>query len=271
MKNQPELNVVIVNFNSGQALEQCINHLLEAPGIDIDITVIDNASSDHSCSFIMHCVPPIRFIKNNANVGFAVACNQGAKLGKAPQIAFINPDCFINRQQVSQLHNQLVEVESAGLIGCRVLNEDGSLQAASRRRLPTFWRIVWHLTGLSQFSLFKGINIKDSGQFDSVQNVEAVNGACVLVKRTAFEQLKGFDEAFPLHFEDLDLFARLKAENYTILYDSSVEVKHLKGHSTQDKQKIKLWKRQGLLLYLAKHRPYWEYRVAKFWLGAREL
>ncbi len=271
MKHLPELNVVIVNFNSGHALELCIKQLIEAPGIDLDVTVIDNASSDYSCSFIKHLESPIRLIENKSNVGFSVACNQGAKSGKAPQIAFINPDCFINRQQLSQLYSQLAEVESAALIGCRVLNEDGSLQAASRRRLPTFWRIVWHLTGLSQFSLFKGINIKGTGEFDSVQVVEAVNGACVLVKRAAFEQLSGYDEAFPLHFEDLDLFARLKAKNYTLLYDSHVAVRHLKGHSTQDSQKIKAWKRQGLLRYLSKHRPYWEYRVAKFWLGTREL
>ena len=269
MHREPELNVVIVNYNSGQALEQCLTQLIGTAGIQLDICVVDNDSSDGSYLFIEDYKSPIKLIKNNENAGFSVACNQGAKSGNASQIAFINPDCFINRQQLSRLYSQLAEVESAAMIGCRVLNEDGSLQAATRRRLPTFWRIVWHLTGLSQFSLFKGINIKGTGKFDAVQVVEAVNGACVLVKRAAFEQLSGYDEAFPLHFEDLDLFARLKAEKYSILYDSSVAVTHLKGHSNQDSQKVKAWKRQGLLRYLSKHRPNWEYRVAKFWLGLK--
>ena len=271
MQYDLELNVVIVNYNSGQALQQCLTQLMSGPGIGVNICVVDNNSTDDSMSFIENLEQHITVIKNAANVGFSKACNQGAKSGRATQIAFINPDCFINRQQLAQLSDQLADSDSAALIGCRVLNDDGSLQAASRRRLPTFWRIVWHLTGLSKFAIFKGININDSGRFDAVQNVAAVNGACVLVKRAAFEQLGGYDEAYPLHFEDLDLFARLQAAQYTILYDASVEVKHLKGHSTQNSQQIKVWKKQGLLRYLLKHRPIWEYRVAKFWLGSREL
>lgn len=269
MNRLPELDVVIVNYNSGQALQQCVDFLLQGSEINLNVFVVDNHSEDDSLTFMGRMEHPIDLIKNNDNLGFSVACNQGSESGHAPQIAFINPDCFINQQQLLQLSAQLSDNQSGGLIGCRVLNEDGTLQAASRRRLPTFWRILWHLSALSKFPLFKGININDSGEFDSLQQVEAVNGACIVIKRKIFEQLGGFDEAFPLHFEDLDLFARLQANQHAVLYDSSVIVKHLKGHSVQDSQLIKSWKKQGLLRYLLKHRPKWEYGMAKFWLGSK--
>jgi GT2 family glycosyltransferase len=266
MINAAELDVVIVNYNSGQMLEQCLSHLYSMPGIGINVSIIDNNSTDDSLLCLKSKDQTISVIKNSANIGFSSACNQGVESGQAAQIAFVNPDCFINSQQLEQLSNQLAQHDGAALIGCRVLNDDGSLQAASRRRLPTFWRIIWHLTGFYRWPMFKGINIDDDGKFEVVQKVEAVNGACYLVKRTVFEQLNGFDEAYPLHFEDLDLFARIQAEHFNIIYDSSVEVKHLKGQSKQDSQQIKAWKKQGLLRYLAKHRPQWEYRAVKFWL-----
>jgi len=271
MTDVPELDVVIVNYNSGDVLEKCWTQLMARPtiGLNVRFSIVDNDSDDKSLAFIKSLDEPFELIENTSNVGFSVACNQGAQSGQAKQIAFINPDCFVNQSQLNQLYTQLAQHDSAALIGCRVLNEDGSLQAASRRRLPTFWRIFWHILGLSRWSIFKGIHINDLGVFDQVQTVEAVNGACVLVKREVFEQLGGFDEAYPLHFEDLDLFARLQAAKFQILYDASVMVKHLKEHSSQDAEKIKNWKRMGLLRYLSKHRPKWECAVAKFFLGVK--
>ena len=264
-----DLDVVIVNYNSGQVLEECLSKIVSESKTAIEINIVDNNSTDDSLIFFDGMNDSVKLLKNHSNQGYSVACNQGAKNGTASQIAFINPDCFINQQQLMQLYNHLEEQDSGALIGCRVVNEDGSLQAASRRRLPTFWRIFHHLSGLSKWPFFKGVNINDSGVFDAIQKVEAVNGACILVKRKVFEELGGFDEAFALHFEDLDLFARLKAKHYTVLYDASVTVSHIKGHATQDSHKIKIWKRQGLLRYLSKHRPQWEYYMAKLLLSLK--
>ncbi len=265
----PGLDIVIVNYNSGEGLEKCLNYFMDDSENDFNVFVIDNHSSDDSLMGVENSDLTTELIKNSSNVGYAKACNQGAKLGQATQIAFINPDCFINGEQLTQLSTALAANKYAALIGCRVLNEDGSLQAASRRRLPTFWRIVWHLTGFSKWRVFKGININDSGAFETIQSVEAVNGACVLVKRETFDLMNGFDEGYPLHFEDLDLFARLQVQSHAIIYDSSIEVIHLKGQSIQDNQKIKAWKRTGLLRFLFKHRPRWEYRVVKWLLGSK--
>ena len=114
--------------------------------------------------------------------------------------------------------------------------------------------------------MFKGSNIPDDGRFEKAIKVEAVNGACFVVRRDAFEAIGGFDPAYPLHFEDLDLFARLQNKGHHLLFDGRVEVTHLHGHSEQNQGKIKQWKKQGLKRYMSKHRPWWEAQVVKLFL-----
>jgi len=269
MNHIPKLDVVIVNYNSGHALEKCIETLSASNSSQLNIIVVDNGSQDDSLQAIKYQYDGVNVIENTLNVGFAKACNFAAKIGQAHYLAFINPDCFVSSEQLLQLVKSLENDPSAALVGCRVLNDDGSLQAASRRRPPTLWRVFVHMTHLDFLPGLKGINLKDNGLFDEIQRVEAVNGACMLLKRDAFNAVNGFDEAYPLHFEDLDMFAKLLKANQNILYDSDVAVRHIKGHSSQNEKKIKAWKKQGLLRYFKKHRPHWEYAVIKFILGSR--
>jgi hypothetical protein len=265
----PNIDVVIVNYNSGHALEECLHAIYQSDNSNINLIVVDNCSTDDSLNRIQYQFNDLNVIRNKTNVGFAKACNQGANGGDSPYIAFINPDCFVSSKQLEHLTYQLKINPNAGLIGCRVLNQDGSLQAASRRRLPTFWRICFHVTKFNLLPFVTGINIKDSGKFSELKQVEAVNGACIMVNRKDFKQVGGYDEAYPLHFEDLDLFARMIKNGKQIFYDSSVEVKHIKGQSRQDSKKITSWKRQGLLRYCKKHRPYWEYKVINWMMRSK--
>ncbi|TDR20817.1 glycosyltransferase family 2 protein [Marinicella litoralis] len=259
MKLSQCIDVVIVNYNSGQALQTCIDSL---KGSDvINITVVDNNSTDDSLTAVLDQSDDIEWIKNDSNVGFATACNQGAEHGKADQIAFINPDCFIAANQLLQLAQDLNAYPQASLIGCRVLNQDHTLQAATRRRLPTLWRVFTHVSRLSVLPFIKGINIKDEGLFDQVVEVEAVNGACLMVNRTDFASVGGYDELYPLHFEDLDLFTRLLKTGKKLIYQANIEAKHIQGNAEQSSRQIKQWKKQGLQRYFQKHRPSWEAKI----------
>ncbi len=263
------VDVVVVNYNSGDALKTCLTQLLQPPIPALRVWVIDNDSTDRSLAEVEVWKDQFCLIKQSENTGFSRACNLGASQGQAAVVAFVNPDCFVRAEQLQQLANTLMDREKAALIGCRVLNQDGSLQAASRRRLPTFWRVFCHQTGLSRWRWFKGINIKDQGLFSQPQLVTAVNGACMLVKRQVFSALGGFDENYPLHFEDLDLFTRIRKAGHQIVYDSATEVQHLQGHAKQDPAKITSWKRQGLLRYFELHRPAWEQWIMRLILGSK--
>lgn len=264
-----QVDVVVVNYNSGDALQNCLAQLLQPLTAALRVWVIDNDSTDTSLADAEVWKDQFGLIKQNENTGFSRACNLGASQGQAAVVAFVNPDCFVRAEQLQQLANTLMSHEKAALIGCRVLNQDGSLQAASRRRLPTFWRVFCHQTGLSRWPGFKGINIKDQGQFSQPQLVTAVNGACMLVKRQVFTALGGFDENYPLHFEDLDLFTRIGQAGQQVIYEPAVEVEHLHGHSKQVPAQIKKWKKQGLLRYFKLYRPAWEHWVLRLILGSK--
>lgn len=270
MNQASSIDVVVVNYNSGKALEVCINSLISSENSNLKVWVVDNHSVDDSLVFLEnHSSKQVELISNNENIGFARACNQAASLGKSEIIAFVNPDCFVTESQLMHLSSWLSSSETLALMGCRVLNEDGSIQAATRRRLPTLWRVIFHLTKLCYLPLFKGINIKDNNYYARPIDVEAVNGACFLIKRHCFELIDGFDETYQLHFEDLDLFARLSEQGFHLQYDSSISVTHWHGHSAQDPAVIKNWKRQGLLRYFKKHRPRWESRLVSWLIGPK--
>jgi GT2 family glycosyltransferase len=268
MNPGPVTDVVIVNHNSGSALRRCLQTLWQDAANQFNVVLVDNASTDESLQNLPDS-EQIKLILNTENVGFARACNQGLGAGRSQWVVFLNPDCFATSSDITALCNELEQHPQAAMIGCRVLNEDGTLQAASRRRLPGFWRIVMHLSGLSRWPMFTGINIAQKDRLDGVIEVEAINGALMLGRRSELEALGGFDEQYPLHFEDLDLFARILSAGKTVLYDDRVAVTHLKGHSKQDSQRIKLWKRQGLCRYLQKHRPAWEARLVSWMLGVK--
>jgi GT2 family glycosyltransferase len=268
MNRQPVTDVVIVNHNSGQALRHCLEQLWQDANGAIRVFLVDNASSDESLSGLPES-KHIKLIANSSNRGFAQACNQGLQAGSSQWVLFLNPDCFATAADIRPLLHELAQHPQAAMIGCRVLNEDGTLQAASRRRLPGFWRIVMHLSGLSRWFMFKGINVRQTDRLGDVIEVEAINGALMLGRRCDLEAIGGFDEGYPLHFEDLDLFTRLIGLGKTLLYDDRVTVTHLKGHSRQDSARIKQWKRQGLCRYLQKHRPRWEASLVSWLLGVK--
>ncbi|MCX7552650.1 glycosyltransferase family 2 protein [Marinicella sp. S1101] len=265
------IDVVVVNYNAGDVLQQCLSKLVKGIDSGINVVVVDNHSTDDSLVRLkkQSFAKQLKLIENLQNSGFAKGCNQGAAAGEGEFLAFINPDCFISHEQLQSMVAELSRNQQAAMIGCRVLNTDGTLQAASRRRLPTFWRILFQLTRLSHIPGVKGVTINSPAAVDGVLQVEAVNGACMVVRRRSFDAIDGFDESFPLHFEDLDLFARLKAVGHDIIYIDSVAVTHLKGHSSKNTREVSQWKRQGLLRYLKKHRPRWEYQVTKWLLGAK--
>ncbi len=250
-----KIDVVVVNYNGGDYIKSLVTSLVQDQ--NIYMTVVDNASSDHSMAKIDALSN--KCIYNNENVGFATACNQGAACGHADVIAFINPDCQIDIQQLYQLYDQLIRSQHV-LMGCHVTNFDGGLQRGTWRRLPNLLRVLVTVTGLERLGL-QGVNLTSPAN-----HITAVNGACFIVKRSAFESVNGYDSAFPLHFEDLDLFQRLLNQGYTLGYAADVKVKHIKGQASSDDQQVTLWKRQGLIRYFEKHRPRWEQFILRLLL-----
>ncbi len=152
--NPLPVSVVIVNYNAGKILAECIQSAL--PQVS-EVLVVDNASSDFSLELCMQRFPEepkLRIIRNASNLGFAAACNIGAAQATAPYMLFLNPDCVLRGDSLPRMVQVLEANPSAGMIGGLLINQDGTEQAGGRRAIPTPWRSLVRAFGLYRFERY---------------------------------------------------------------------------------------------------------------------
>lgn len=254
------LDIVIVNWNTGKLLRECITALdTAADGLHggLRIIVVDNASVDGSLSSIGEGARvPILVVKNAENVGFAAACNKGAREGKAEFLLFLNPDTRVTSECLTVPMELLRRSENSaiGVCGVRLLSEKGS-PVGSCSRFPR----VYHFFS-ECFALDKLIESKCTQRFLSAkalandQVVDQVSGAFFFIRRSVFERLGGFDERFFVYYEDVDLARRVKASGFNSFYLSQCWAIHVGGASSSKVLGRRLF--YGLrsrLLYADKH------------------
>ncbi len=253
--SKPAGSIVIVTFNSAAHIEPCLQSLAQ-PGWER--IVVDNASFDDTVARAQKTTGT-KVVANQENRGFAAAANQGAYAGQGPLLLFLNPDVTADPGALEALARAAQPPEIAA-VGGRLLNSDGSTQAGFVvRRLPTL------LTALAEVLLLNrllpgnpwnrryrclGMNL------DIPALIEQPAGACLLVKRWAWETLGGFDERFyPLWYEDVDFCRRLRSRGWGIAYQPEAHFRHAGGHSLASMQpgKQQLYWYQNLLRYFRKH------------------
>lgn len=246
------LSIIIVNYNAGTHLRDCLQTLPTSS----DIIIVDNASHDNSLALVEALQQPhIRIIRNSTNLGFATACNIGAKACQTDLLLFLNPDCRVEPETLSELSTALNSAPDIGMVGALLLNPDGSEQAGGRRSVPTPWRSFTRAFGLSKLlpKYFKDFNLHQQPLPTHPIAVEAISGACMLMKKSTFEQLGGWDQAYFLHCEDLDLCMRYRAAGYRILFVPSARLTHYKGVCSQAQpMKVEWHKHRGMLRFYHK-------------------
>lgn len=249
---------VVVNYRSGGVLQDCLDSL-RAGSAPLQIVVVDNDGADERIARVA-ARADAELLINPRNVGYPAACNQGAARASTEFLLFINPDCRVQTDTVAELLAALQQDDKAALAGGRVTNPDGSEQRGTRRRLPTPRRIVMTMTAVERFAgrlpMLDGVNERSTAP-EATMAVEAVSGALMLVRCSAFESVGGFDPGYFLHVEDLDLFARLQAAGWRILYVPSALATHVKGVSQRASPVLaERYKHASLLRYLRKfHGP----------------
>ncbi|MEM9532915.1 MAG: glycosyltransferase family 2 protein [Pseudomonadota bacterium] len=220
----PDLTAVVVNYNAGEWLARSLGALAlsEPPP---QAVLVDNASSDTSLALAEQAplARPFRLLRNDQNLGYAKACNRGAA-ESVGDLVFVNPDCVVQPQTLGKLQAVLEAQPKAGVVGALVTNADGSIQRASLRRMPTVARTLGSLLGLGSLNL-------PPPHGDAPQEVEAVSGALLLVRRRCFEELGGFDENYFLHCEDLDLMDRARRAGWQVWLAPAASAVHVQGVS----------------------------------------
>lgn len=247
-----DLAVVVVSHESASTLEDCLLRLRAARGV-AEIRVIDNASLDGTLDIIQrHAAmdPRLRFIGNPDNPGFAVACNQGAAESTAPWLAFVNPDLLVETDTLSRLRLHADALAGEVLLGVDLVDEAGHRDEAARRHDPDFKGMLAAMLSAPSRASKLGVPANEAG---SLQRVDAVSGALMLMPRVLFDRLGGFDEGYRLHAEDLDLCRRARASGAIVAVANDIRVLHLRGVSSRARPVFVEWhKHRGLWRYFRK-------------------
>lgn len=275
MSDKCELSVIIVTWNSGNEIGDCLSSVITAAGnIRFEIIVIDNNSSDSTTEFVKSAEEknssPVKHIFNNDNKGFTIACNQGINNSAGNFILLLNPDTKIPENAITKLLLKLKSDAAAGAAAPQLLNIDGSVQH-SCRRFPDYAGMFFEMTFLSKvFKRSKIFNRWKMGDFshDSEADVEQPMGAALLIKSTTLKETGIFDEDFKMFFNDVDLCKRIYDKGYKIIFYPEAKFYHSKGVSIyKDRVRmIKIWN-SDCLKYFRKH----NYNFVLYYLLALSL
>lgn len=258
MLTDPILTVVIVNFNAGSDLDQCIASVMDQCD---ELVVIDNASSDGSIEHVKNVaanLPKLIVVLNSRNLGFSRACNMGAGAASGELILFLNPDCVLHPGAVNAMRRALREHPEVGMVGGMLLNPDGSEQAGGRRMVPTPWRSFVRAFGLQSLKeryprLFEGYELHLSPVPPAPDDVEAISGACMMVRKEALDEVGMLDERYFMHCEDLDWCMRFRQRGWRILFVPDARVTHVKGACSHSRPLFVEWhKHRGMVRFYRK-------------------
>ena len=260
-----DAGVVVVTYQSARTVRRCLEALLESSTV-VRLVVVDNASSDGTLLVLSEMArlhTRMTLVQNDANRGFGAACNQGASALGTPWVAFINPDCFLADGDLDRLVKHGVRNPGAGMLGVDMVDERGQPEPATRRRDPSLRELLER--GGRRDDLYLGRDPKAD-----LQRVEAISGALMLMPLGLFLQLGGFDEAFHLHAEDLDLCRRTRDAGYDVLVANDICVVHVGGVSARSRPIWVEWQKHGSLWryfqkFEAMQTPGWMKPV--LWLG----
>jgi N-acetylglucosaminyl-diphospho-decaprenol L-rhamnosyltransferase len=228
----PELAAVIVNYNAGAELRTALRSIAtEMTGRAWEAVVVDNASEDGSADVVGEFAPQARVVRNATNVGFGRGINQGVAASSAPLVLIMNPDCRLEPGAIATMRAELEAHRQCAIVGPRVLDPDGSVQGSARGD-PDMLTGLFGRTGPLRV-LLPSSSAATRNVISGAGAVDWVSGACMLVRRTAFEEVGGFDPRYFLYWEDADLCRRLRARGYEVRYLPAATAVHRVGHSSR--------------------------------------
>ncbi|WP_271856174.1 glycosyltransferase family 2 protein [Patiriisocius marinus] len=222
-----KISIVILNYNVRYFLEQCILTCQRAiTNIDAEILIIDNNSPDDSCAMVKEKFPKLTLIENKENVGFSKANNQAVDVAKGEYVLILNPDTAITESSIREALIKAESLSNLGALGCYLMDGTGAFLPESKRNLPTPKVSVLKIAGFTKQYYTSHISEENEGM------VSVLVGAYMLMKRSVYLEVGGFDEDYFMYGEDIDLSYKLTKAGYNNYYYGSVKTLHYKGEST---------------------------------------
>jgi GT2 family glycosyltransferase len=243
----PDLSISIINWNTQDLLANCLESVEQTKdGLDVEIIVVDNASTDGSQEMVQARFPAVKLVENQDNLGFARANNQALEQSRGRYVMLLNSDTLLQQGSLQAMVSFMDSHPEVGIVGARLINGDGSLQR-SWARFPSI------------LSEVLGANFRQRKRFSShnsslVYEVDWVGGACLLIRHSTMEQVGLLDERFFMYSEELDWCYRTRQSGWSICYLPEACVIHLGGQSSRlasQRMKAELYKSK--LLFFCKH------------------
>lgn len=250
------LDVVIVSFRCAELLRRCLRSLeLHPPGRGLNVTVADNASKDGTAAVVRGEFPQVRLIELDDNVGFAAANNLALRESRAEYVLVLNPDTEVPEGTLDALLAVIEGDPRIGIVGPRLVRDDGTFDHAARRSFPT------PLSALGHFLRF-GRSARAPARLAAYRapgtergTVDAVNGAFMLLRREMLDEIGLFDQGFWMYMEDLDLCRRAADAGWRTWYEPAVSAVHTKAGTTGRHRTLRLnfAFHYGMYRYYRKH------------------
>ena len=243
MKLSMELSIICVNWNSVDYLRECIASVYEhTRDIAFEIIVVDNASSQEGVDTLKEQFPEVTIIKSATNLGFAGANNVGFRHSTGAYVLLLNPDTKLIGPAIDVMLAHMKCLPEAGIVGCRLLNSDLSVQLTAIQKFPTilnqvldleYLQLRWPHCPLWEIAPLFSTDVK-------LIKVEVISGACMLLRREVFEQVGMFSEEYFMYAEDIDLNYKVKSAGFTNYYVGEAAMIHHGGKSSS-RQDVSYW------------------------------
>jgi len=256
---EKSISIVIVNYRVPDFLARTLTSLREADNYDsTEIIVVDNASQDDSKETITAKFPEVNWVGLKNNIGFGKACNVGAQSARGTYLLLLNPDTLVSKNTLSVCMDFFNTHPQAGIMGPKIINANGTLQASCRRSFPSPQVAFFKLIGFSRlFPKSKTFGKYNLNYLDPnvCTQVDAISGSFMFMPLRVFQEINGFDEAFFMYGEDLDLCYRVLLKGRPVWYNPATQIVHFKGKSAA-KQSWKAKKAfyEAMIIFSRKHK-----------------
>lgn len=263
-----DVSIIVVNWNTKSLLRDCLASVYEhSRDINFEIIVVDNASTDGSKEMIKDDFPKVVLIENNKNRGFAAANNQGVDVAKGRYVLLLNSDTIVLGNCIANIMSFADTQPRAGVIGCRVLNSDRTLQPTCFM-FPSVLNLFLsssYLYKLFPKNRFFGRERMTWWNANDVREVDIIKGCFMLIRREAIEQVGRMDENFFMYAEETDWCYRFKKSGWKVMFAPVGEIIHYGGQSTtQIPVAMIVQLRLSILKFIKKHYSWPSHLIARF-------
>lgn len=261
-----DVSTVVVSWNTCEVLRNCLASLYaNTRDIEFEVIVIDNASTDDSVAMVRSAFPQVTLVKNSENHGFAAANNQGIAMAQGRYVLLLNSDTIILNNAIKKTVDFANFHPKAGVVGCRVLNSDRSLQLTCFM-FPSILNMLLsasYLYKLFPKSKFFGRERMTWWDRNDIREVDVVTGCFMLVRQEAIKQVGTMDEKFFMYGEETDWCYRFKRAGWKVMFAPAGKIIHYGGASSRQKRsEMTLQLRESILLFMRKHKSFLTYAFA---------